>query len=158
MPTFNEAVDDFLAQRCIAVVGVSRDAKQPANFVARKLRSAGREVFAVNPAATKIEGAACFPSLSAIPGGVDAVLVFTPPHASAGIVRECAALGVRRVWLHRSFGGGSHSDEAVQAAHEAGITLIPAGCPAMFCAPVDPAHACFRWLLRVFGRLPKSVG
>lgn len=157
MKTLSDAAGAFLAQKRIAIVGVSRNATKPANFVFRKLRSTGHEVYPVNPAATELEGAPCYPDLKSIPGGVTAVVIFTPPHAAEGIVRDCVALGIRHVWLHRSFGAGSASDAAVRVARDAGLALIPAGCPAMFCEPVDLAHKCFRWLLNVSGKLPAHV-
>ena len=44
----------------------------------------------------------------------------------------------------------------VRLAGESKITLIPAGCPAMFCDP-DLAHRCFRWCLEVTGRIPAQL-
>lgn len=158
MKALSDAVNDFLAQNRIAVVGVSRTATKPANFVFRKLRDTGYEVFPVNIAATEVEGARCYPDLKSIPGGVTAVVVCTPPLAAESVVRECVALGISHVWLHRSFGAGSASDGAMRLAREAGIALIPAGCPAMFCEPVDVAHKFCRWFLSLTGRLPAHVG
>jgi CoA binding domain len=51
MITLDEAANEFLARRRIAVAGVSRDTKQPANLIYRRLRDTGHEVFAVNPSA-----------------------------------------------------------------------------------------------------------
>lgn len=158
MKTLSDAAADFLTQKRIAVVGVSRAPHQPANFVFRKLRAAGHEVFPVNVAAAEVEGVRCYPDLKSIPGGVTAVVVFTPPHAAESVVRECVELGIARVWLHCSFGAGSASEAAVRLAREAGLTLIPAGCPAMFCAPVDLGHKCFRWFLTLTGKLPVHIG
>lgn len=157
MATLAEAAREFLSYQRIAVVGVSRDRKQPANFNLRKLRAGGREVFAVNPATTEVEGGVCYPYLRQIPGCVDAVLIFTPPAATASVVRDCAFLGIRHVWIHRSLGSGSWSPEAETIAREHGLVLIPGGCPAMFCPPVDPAHRCLRWVLALFGRLPHAI-
>ncbi len=156
MATLAEAAARFLEQRRIAVVGVSRDPKEPANFNFRKLRDAGRTVFAVNSATTEAEGGPCYPNLQTVPGGVDAVLIYTPPAATAGVVRECAALGIRHVWIHRGFDRGSWSAEAEALGREHGLTLIPGGCPAMFFAP-DPGHRCIRWVLGFFGKLPKDI-
>lgn len=155
--TLTEAAQDFLAQKRIAVVGVSRSSNMAANFIFKKLRSAGHEVFPVNRNAAQVEGTTAYPDLQSIPSGVDAVVVATPPSAAESVVRECGRLGISRVWLHRSFGQGSASDAAVRAASELQLTLIPAGCPMMFCAPVDPAHRCFRWLLKLTGTLPKQI-
>ena len=44
-------IADFLAQKRIAVFGVSRDGAQPANAIYRILRQDGHEVVAINPAA-----------------------------------------------------------------------------------------------------------
>lgn len=78
MATLREAVDEFLAQKRIAVRGVSRDTKQPANLIYGTLRNAGYQVFPVNPNAGELEGDPVFPDLHSIPGGVDAVMVVYP--------------------------------------------------------------------------------
>ena len=158
MMTMVEAAKDFLAQKRIAVVGVSRQSNQAAHFVFRKLRDAGHEVLPVNPRATELEGVTCYPDLKSIPGAVGAVVVFTPAGAAEAVVRDCAELGITRVWLHRAFGAGSASDGAVRVAQERKLTLIPGGCPAMFCEPVDFGHKCIRWILRMTGSLPRGVG
>jgi predicted CoA-binding protein len=157
MPTLTQAADEFLAQPRIAVAGVSRDAKQPANLIYRRLRAAGHEVFAVNPNAEQVEGDACFESVTAIPGGVDGVVVVTPAEAAIDVAADCAEAGVPRVWLHRGVGPGSSSDAAVEYCRRHGITTIPSGCPCMFGATSDPGHKCLRGMLRLTGRLPRSV-
>ncbi len=158
MATLKEAVDDFLAQKRIAVAGVSRDGgAEAANLVYKKLRGAGYEVFPVNPNAEDVEGDPCYPSVKDIPGGVDGVVLATHPKFAEGIVRDCAEAGVTRVWMHRSFGEGSVSEEAAVFCHENGITVIAGGCPMMFCEPVDIAHKCMRWVLNLTGGLPKEA-
>jgi len=94
VPTLNEAVDDFLAQRRIAVAGVSRNRREAANYVYRKLRDVGYQVFPINPAAREVEGDACYPDLKSIPGGVDGVVIATRPVVTDQIVRDCAEAGV----------------------------------------------------------------
>ncbi len=155
MPTLDEAVHDFFACERFAVAGVSRDGKQPANAIYRKLRASGRRVAATNPRTEHAEGDPCCPSLRAIPGGVDAVVVATPAAAALDVVRECADLGVRHVWLHRGMGTGSVSAEAVAFCREHGITVIPGACPMMYLAPVDVAHRCMHTVLGWFGKLPR---
>ncbi|MCP4654272.1 MAG: CoA-binding protein [bacterium] len=151
-----EAVDEFLAQKRIAVAGVSRKSGEAANIVYKKLRGSGYQVFPVNPNADQVEGDPCYPDLASIPEGVDAVVVATPPQAGEQIVRECAELGISRVWMHRSFGQGSVSDDAVELCREKKISVIAGGCPMMFCEPVDLAHKCLRWILKVSGGLPEA--
>ena len=154
MPDLPESVAGFLRCHRIAVAGVSRGGDQPANAILRRLRDAGHDVFAVNPSASEIDGERCYPDLSAIEPPVEAVMISTHPDVAAAIVGQCVELGIRRVWLHRSFGEGSVSEEAVRACEAAGIEPIVGGCPLMYCEPVDLGHRCMRWWLGRKGRLP----
>ena len=149
-----EPVADFLRASRFAVAGVSRDPRQAANAVYRKLRASGYEVFAVNPNAAEVDGAKCYPDIASIPVPIHGVVVATHPSVSAELVRQCAESGVRHVWLHRSFGAGSVSEEAVRLCKLRGIACLVGGCPLMYCAPVDFCHRCMRWWLRRQGRVP----
>jgi predicted CoA-binding protein len=87
MPTLKEAANDFLAQKRIAVAGVSRTpAGHGANVVYTGLRKAGYQVFAVNPHADQVEGDTCYHDIKSIPGGVDAVVIGTAPRSLSGCV------------------------------------------------------------------------
>ena len=154
MRELQRAIDEFLACERIAVVGVARDGQSPANLIYRKLQQAGHRVFAVNPNAQEVEGDRCYANVAGVPDGVEAAVIVTRPAVTASVVDECAAVGVRWIWLHRSFGEGSVSDEAIERCRAHGISVIPGGCPMMHCAPVDPGHACMRAALRLFGGLP----
>jgi predicted CoA-binding protein len=150
------SIAEFLQQKHLAVVGVSRDARQPANLVYRTLRKAGYSVYAVNPNADSVEGDACYPTLAALPRVVDGAVLATRPDVTERLVEECAQLGVPRVWMHRSFGTGSVSDRAAELGRARGLTVIAGGCPMMFCEPVDPGHRCMRWFLRLVKKLPAT--
>lgn len=157
MSTLQDAAAIFLNLKRIAVAGVSRANPDAGNLIYKTLRERGYEVFALNPNATEIEGDPCYPNLQAIPGGVEGVVLATTPQVTEQIVRDCAATGVRHVWMHRSITNGSVSDEAVAYCKERGIHVIPGGCPMMFCQPVDFGHKCMRWLFSLTGRIPKEV-
>lgn len=153
-PSIKELASDFLAQRRIAVAGVSRsDRNAPANIIYRKLRASGYEVFALNPNADVVENDPCYPNLQALPRRVDAMVIATTPQAAEKLVRDCAEAGVSRIWMHRSFGAGSVSRQAVQYCRDHQMAVIAGGCPMMFCQPVDWGHRCMRWVLSVTGSL-----
>jgi predicted CoA-binding protein len=150
-------IDDFLAQKRIAVVGVSRNkSNHPAgNLIYRRLKDTGHEVFAVNPHMPVFEGSRCFPDLKSIPGGVDGVVVITRPETTARIVQECADVGVRRVWMHSSLAKGtSVSADAIEFCLRNDITLIAGACPMMYGPGVDFGHTCMRLILKLSGGLP----
>lgn len=154
MSELSESVAGFFRQRSIAVAGVSRDRRQAANAVFRKLRDGGYKTFAVNPRASEVEGVRCYPDLGAVPEPIEGVVVATPPGAAVDLVRQAADRGVTRVWFHRSFGQGSVSEEAVRECRTRGLECIVGGCPLMYCEPVDLGHRCMRWWLRRRGRVP----
>jgi len=158
MTDLQAAVAEFLAQQRFAVAGVSRDGNLPANHIFRKLRDAGYEVYPVNPAAQEVEGVACFPKLASLPVKIDGLVIAAPPGAAASLVEECIDLGIPRVWMHRSFGEGSVSAEAVEMCRVAGISLIPGACPMMYVEPVDLGHRCIRWFMGVGRKLPEPEG
>lgn len=157
MTALREAADDFLEQRRIAVAGVSRDSRQPANLIYRRLREAGHEVFPVNPSAELLEGDRAFASVASIPGGVDGVVVVTTPEAAEDVVVDCVSAGAPRVWLHRGMGPGSMSEQAVAYCREHGVSVIAGGCPNMFGASSDAAHRCMGMMLRLSGKIPTQL-
>jgi uncharacterized protein len=152
------AARSFFAAGLIAVAGVSRDPRQPGSAIFRKLRSTGLEVVPVNPAASVIDGVTCYPDLQSVPGKIAGVIITTAPGVTAQVVRDCVALGIPRVWIHRSMGQGSASAEAARLCREHGISLIDGACPLMFCASADIFHRCLRGALGLFGRLPTPGG
>lgn len=158
MPTMKDAASDFLNSKRIAVTGVSREpASHGSNIVYQRLRERGYEVFAVNPNAEQVEGDAAFRDLASIPGGVDAVVIGTRTETAMDTVKECAELGIKRVWMHRGFGGGSVSETAAEFGRANGVEVIDGGCPLMFDPTADGGHKVMRWMLTLTGNVPKQV-
>jgi predicted CoA-binding protein len=153
--TLHTKAESFLAQKRIAVIGVSSTRDDAANLIYRTLRETGYEVFAVNPKVDTVEGDPCYASVQAIPGGVKGAVIATRPEVTAQVVRECADAGVKQVWMHQGM-GNSVSDDAVTFCREHGIAVIPGACPMMYCEPVDFGHKCMRWAFGLVGRLPKE--
>lgn len=149
-----ETVATFLRGRRFAVAGVSRSGRAPSNAILKRFRQCGYEVFAVNPAAAEIAGEKCYPDLRSVPGTLDGVMIATAPAAANDIVRQCAELGIQRVWFHRSIGDGSVSSEALATCRANRMEPIVGGCPLMYCGGVDIFHKCMRWWLRSSGKIP----
>jgi predicted CoA-binding protein len=68
-------VEDFLAQKKIAVVGVSDRRETGCNLAYRRFKGAGYEVTAVNPRLAEFEGDPCYPDLRSIPERPEAVFI-----------------------------------------------------------------------------------
>ncbi len=153
-----KAAQEFLATQRIAVTGVSRTpANHGSNVVYRRLRERGYHVYAVNPHAETVEGDPCYPSLSDIPDGVEAVVIATRPAHAEGTMRECIDQGVTHVWMHHAFGGSWVDEAAAELGRTHGITVIDGGCPLMFDPTADFGHKCMRFFLGLSGAVPKQV-
>ncbi len=155
--TLETKVNDFLAQKRIAVAGVSHDNRNHSagNLIYHRLKKTGHDVFPVNPHMQTFEGNRCYPDVKSIPGGVDGVVIVTRPATTEQIVRDCGDAGVRRVWMHQSTKKGtSVSPAAVEYCRQHDIRVIDGACPMMYGDGVDFGHTCMRWILRLTGGLP----
>jgi len=152
----SQAARAFLDLERIAVVGVSRSGRSPANAIAAKLRATGHQVFPVNPNADRIDDETVYSTVDAVPGGVQGVVAVTPPAASAGIALQARDAGATWIWYHQGFGPVSFDDAGLSTAREAGLNVLAVGCPMMYLEP-DGFHACAKTVFRWTGRIPRTV-
>ena len=158
MAKIDNMVQDFLAQKKIAVVGVSDKRETGCKLAYENFKKNGYQVYAVNPRIATYDGAACYPDLKAIPEKVDAVFILASPKVTDLIVDQCVDLGVKHIWMHCMMGTKpglvasmtSVSQAAVEKARQNGIAVIPGSCPNQFLGP-DFGHAMMRGLWRLFG-------
>lgn len=158
MAKIDNMAQDFLAQKKIAVVGVSDKRDTGCNLAYNNFKKNGYQVYAVNPRISTFDGAPCYPDLKSIPEKVDAVFILTNPKVTEQIVDQCVELGVKHVWMHCMMGTKpglaagmtSVSQSAVDKARANGIAVIPGACPNQFLKP-DFGHAMMRGLWRLFG-------
>ena len=160
MAKIDELVKDFLAQKKIAVVGVSDQRETGCNLGYKKFKASGYQVYAVNPRITTFDGDPCYPDLKSLPEKPDAVFILASPKVTDLIVRQCVELGVKYVWMHCMMGTrpglaasmSSVSSEAVRLCRGNGIAVIPGSCPNQFLKP-DIGHGMMRGLWGLFGFL-----
>ena len=158
MAKIDNLVQDFLAQKRIAVVGVSDKRETGCNLAYQKFRDSGYQVYAVNPRIATFEGATCYPDLKSIPQKPDAVFILASPKVTDQIVQQCVDLGIQHVWMHcmmgvkpgLAAGMTSVSQQAVEMCRANGIAVIPGSCPNQFLKP-DFGHAMMRGMWKLFG-------
>jgi predicted CoA-binding protein len=159
MSKMDELIREFLSQKNIAVAGIKRNDKQGVgNIIYKKLKDSGYNVYPVHPALNIYEGEKCYPDVKSITEKIDGVVIATAPSITEKIVSDCIAAGINRVWIHNMFGikgvnkpKTSLTDKAVQLCLDNNISIIPGGCPMMFCEPVDFGHKCLRGITRLIG-------
>ncbi len=158
MSKLDSHVQDFLAQKHIAVVGVSDKRDTGCNLVYQKFKAEGYTVSAVNPRLDVYAGAPCYPDLNSIPEKPDAVFILANPNVTEQVVEQCVQLGIKHVWMHCMMGTKpglgtgmtSVSQDAVRLCKENDIAVIPGGCPNQHLKP-DAGHAIMRGLFRMLG-------
>jgi len=142
------AIDQFIAQPAIAVVGVSRSGRKFGNMACRELRAKGYRVYPIHPFAHVIDGTHCYQGFEELPERVDAVLIVVPPAQAGEVVREAAAAGIHNVWLQQ----GAESVDVLKTCDELGLTCISGECVLMYAHPTS-YHNVHRWLWRILGKL-----
>jgi predicted CoA-binding protein len=150
-----ETIEDFLAQKRIAMVGVSRNRNELSAALFEELRKRGYDVVPVNPKVSEIMDQPCFARVQEIQPPVDGALLMTSPDVTDEVVSDCAAAGIRRVWMYRGGGKGAVSPKAVAFCQEHGIQVVPGQCPFMFLPGTAGVHRFHGFMRKITGRFPK---
>ncbi|NYT22447.1 acetate--CoA ligase family protein [Alcaligenaceae bacterium] len=125
----------------VAVVGASpRPASQGGRLYENMLRHSALKgtVYAVNPAYTEIDGAACWPSISALPedARVDVALIIVNGALVLGILKECVERGIPfAIVMSSGFSeaggdeGRQREREIAQLCADTGLHVYGPNCP-----------------------------
>jgi predicted CoA-binding protein len=150
------AVQNFLVQKRIAMVGISRKRPDIGASLFEEFTKLGYEILPVNPSAPEILGHRCYARVQDIQPAPDAALLLTSPAVTNSVVRDCAEAGVRHVWMYRGGGQGAVSTEAVEFCRAQGIEVVPGQCPFMYLNPVHGVHRFHRFLFKITGQYPRA--
>ena len=152
-----ETIEDFLAQKRIAMAGVSHD---PASFsvaLFEELCRRGYDVVPVNPNLTEVKGRRCFARVQDIQPPVEAALLMTSPEATEKVVNDCAEAHIPRVWMYKAAGQGAVSERAVEFCRERGLQVVPGECPFMFLPDAAGIHRFHGFVRKIIGSYPRHA-
>ncbi len=107
-----------------AIVGVSANHAKWGWKIYDKLKSAGFNVYPVNPKYRKIDDDTCYPDLRSLPEKPDVVITAVPPNITEGIVRECKELNIGKIWMQP----GSESEKSINFCENNGIKAVYNAC------------------------------
>lgn len=147
-------IDAFLDRKRIAVLGVSRDARHFSRVVFRALRDHGCDVVPVNPRTEEVEGLRCYARLADISPAVEYAYLLLPKQAVGEALRECAAAGIRSVWVQGYLGPQELPAEHQEFCAQEGIALIAGYCPMLYLPETSWFHRIHGVVLRLMGRQP----
>ena len=101
-------MESLLNPKSIAIVGAS-EKRNRATSVIRNLQKCGFAggIYPINPKYNDLGGLPCYPSVSAVPGGVDSVVVVIPADGVPAVLQDAYDAGTRAaVILSSGFGEG----------------------------------------------------
>jgi predicted CoA-binding protein len=148
--TSKAVVEDFIAQKTLAIVGVSRGGQKFGNMAYRELKTKGYKLYPIHPEAETLEGDPAYKDFASLPEKVGGVVVVVQPAQAEQVVRQAAAAGIQRVWMQQ----GSESDAAVQFCKENGIAEVHGECIMMYGIGTG-LHGFHGTLWKLFGKAPK---
>lgn len=143
-------INEFLAQKHIAIAGVSRNKKKLGNYLFRALVDKGIEVYPIHPVLSVHEEKSCYLSVSDLPADVTAIVINTKPEQTSIIAEEAIKKGIRYIWLQQ----GSADKQTIESITTSSQGVISERCLMMFFEPVKGIHGFHRWISRVFGSYP----
>ena len=120
-------IDQMLALKTWAVVGLSNNPDRAAFGVAKLLIEKGHTVIPVHPKAETVHGQKGYAKLSEIPVAVDVVDIFVNSDLAGAVVNEAIEIGAKGVWLQLDV----IDEGAVARAKDAGLLAVMNHCPAI---------------------------
>jgi predicted CoA-binding protein len=152
MKTSQISVYEFLAQKSLAVVGVSRTGKKMGNAIYKALKQKGYKVFPIHPEAESVEGDQCYRSFGTLPEKVSGVVICVPPVQTEIVLHQAFGSGVSHVWMQQ----GSESYAAIRYCEKNSMNAVHGLCIMMFIEPVESIHKFHRWVLKLVGKYPAA--
>jgi predicted CoA-binding protein len=141
MATTIRQINEFLALKRLAVVGVSRNERETSHTLWQELRQRRYDAIPVNPATPEIDGKPCYATVRDIEPPVDGALIMTTPAVAEQVLEDCAAAGIRHVWLYGGLGGGATNPATVTVADRLGLDAVAGHCPYMFLPGTPVFHS-----------------
>lgn len=145
----NQLAKEFLQEKQIALVGVSRDPQKFGYVALKEFKDRGYDVFPVHPTADSILGVPCYRNLSALQGKVTAVWMgVKQDKGAAEVLREAAKIGVKKVWIQQM----SETPELLTLGKELGLSVVTGKCILMYLEPVKSFHVFHKFFVKLVGQ------
>ena len=126
-PIVSNPIDQLLALKTWAVVGLSNNSERAAYRVSKLLIEKGHQVIPVHPKAETVHGQQGYAKLSDIPFAVDVVDIFVNSELAGEVVDSAIAIKAKGVWLQLDV----IDEAAVNRAEKSGLITVMNRCPAI---------------------------
>ena len=123
----SDQIDQLLALKTWAIVGLSNNSERAAYGVAKVLMDRGHTVIPVHPKAESVHGQKGYAKLADIPVSIDVVDIFVNSELAGAVVDEAIAIKSKGVWLQLDV----IDEQAVSRASASGLIAVMNRCPAI---------------------------
>jgi len=123
----DKTIDQVLAMKTWAIVGLGNNPERAAYGVSKLLKEKGHRIVPIYPRAETVHGEVGYRTLSEIPFPVDVVDCFVNSKLVGKVVDEAIEIGAKAVWLQLDV----IDEEAIARAEAAGLLAIMDRCPAI---------------------------
>lgn len=148
--TSKKSIDEFMAQKNIAIAGISRKKQKFGNTIYKELAKKGYNVFPLNPNIDLFEGNNCYKKISSLPEEVTGIVINTKPKITIDLIKEAELKGIKHIWLQQ----GSTDKDIIAYSQKSSSNIIYKECVIMFADPANGLHAFHKWLRKSFGKYP----
>lgn len=144
------SLKSVFSARSVAVVGASPNPEKTGHTILKNIVEGGYQgsIYPINPKADTILGLNCYPSLSAVPGDVDLVVVVVPSQAVPGVMDEAGAKSAKGAVIisggFRETGNNQLEAEVLDIAAKHQIRVIGPNCQGF---NYTPQKLCASWPL-----------
>jgi uncharacterized protein len=143
-------IDEFLAEKNVAIVGISQAKQKFGNTIFAALQKAGYNLYPVHHQLKSFEGVDCYQQINSLPNHVNALIICTKPDHCMDLVKQAVDKNIQNIWLQQ----GAQNDEAILSAQKNGANIIHRECILMFAKPVTSIHRFHRGINKFFGLYP----
>jgi predicted CoA-binding protein len=145
------SIKEFLAQKHMAVAGISRKKSKFGNAIFKELQKKNYQLYPLHPELEEYEGIACYAEISTLPDEVSGIVICTKPEKAEQLVNEAVRKGIKHIWLQQ----GAQNENTMKLADEHDINLITKECVLMFAEPSAFIHRFHRGINKFLGMYPK---
>ncbi len=146
-----DIIKNFIAQKNIAIVGVSRNKSKMGYLIYNLLKTQNYTVFPVNPSIDFIDENKVYNNINLIEESIDAVIICTKPEITINILKESIHKNIKNIWIQK----GAENSEIIDYIKENNLNVVYEKCIFMFIEPVKGVHSFHRFLTKLFGKYPQ---
>ena len=123
----SDQIDQLLALKTWAIVGLSNNPDRAAFGVAKLLIEKGHTIIPIHLKAEQVHGQTGYAKLSQVPVKIDVVDIFVNSELAGAVVNEAIEIGAQGVWLQLDV----IDEGAITRAKDAGLLAVMNRCPAI---------------------------